>query len=43
MVWQNATESADSKAQIEVTHEMENESGFRFSKLTIEGVEELDG
>ena len=43
MVWQNATESADSKAQIEVMHEMENESGFRFSKLTIEGVEELDG
>ena len=27
MVWQHATESADSKA------------GFRFSKLTIEGVE----
>ena len=39
MVWQNATESADSKAQIEVAQEMENEAGFRFSKLTIEGVE----
>ena len=43
MVWQYATESADSKAQIEVAQEMENEVGFRFSKLTIEGVEELDG
>ena len=43
MVWQNATESADSKAKIEVAQEMENESGFRFSKLTIEGVEESDG
>ena len=39
MVWQHATESADSKAQIEVAQEMENEAGFRFSKLTIEGVE----
>lgn len=37
MVWQNATESADSKAQIEIAQDLENETGFRFSKLTIEG------
>ena len=41
MVWQNATESADSKEQIEIAQDLENETGFRFSKLTIEG--ETDG
>lgn len=42
MVWQNATESASSKAQIDVAQDLENETGFRFSKLTIEGMEESD-
>ena len=41
MIWQNATESADSKEQIEIAQDLENETGFRFSKLTIEG--ETDG
>ena len=41
MVWQSATESADSQEQIEIAQDLESESGFRFSKLTIKG--EADG
>ena len=34
-VWQEATEIAESGSEISVGDEMENEEGYRFSRLTI--------